>query len=210
MVAENTADQLTGREIKHQETSLRIERSAVDLVLQNGFDGVTVDMICEASGISQRTFFNYFKTKDAAVIGAEPPKIDEAQARAFIATDGPDLLAEVLDLVVSSSLAGSPDEKLLTDRLRLFEQNPQLLLKQMDRMNRITTELSELIYLRIKREAGPIATDADVHDKADLLTHAMLGVLRYMANWWITSDEPNSAASLEHTVRLLRSTLRTL
>lgn len=210
MVGNTTAGALSGREIKHRETSLRIERSAVDLVLQNGFDGVTVDMICEASGISQRTFFNYFKTKDAAVIGDEPPKIDEAQARAFIATDGPDLLAEVLELVVSSSLAGSPDEKLLTDRLRLFEKNPQLLLKQMDRMNRITTELSELIYLRIKRETGPSVSEADLHDRADLLTHAMLGVMRYMANRWITTAGANSADTLEHTSRLLRSTLRTL
>ncbi|MBB5641658.1 TetR family transcriptional regulator [Cryobacterium roopkundense] len=210
MPGQNATEQLSGRELKHQETSLRIERSAVGLVLKHGFDGVTVDMICEESGISQRTFFNYYKTKDAAVIGDEPPKIDEAQARAFIATDGPDLLAEVLELVVSSSLAGSPDEKLLTDRLRLFEQNPQLLLKQMDRMNRITTELSELIYLRIKREAGPATSETDLRDKADLLTHSMLGVMRYMATRWISTDGANSADTLEHTSRLLRVTLRTL
>lgn len=210
MAGHNTPEALSGREIKHRETALRIERSAVDLVLQHGFESVTVDMICEASGISQRTFFNYFKTKDAAVVGDEPPKINDAQARTFIATDGADLLAEVLELVVSSALAGSPDPRLLTDRLRLFEQNPHLLLKQMDRMSRIAAELSELIYLRIKRESGATASEAELHDKADLLTHAMLGVLRYMATRWITSEGANSDDSLKHTSRLLRSTLRTL
>ncbi|WP_051973310.1 TetR/AcrR family transcriptional regulator [Cryobacterium sp. MLB-32] len=203
-------EQLSGREIKHRETSLRIERNAVDLVLRNGLDNLTVDMICEASGISQRTFFNYFKTKDAAVIGDEPPKIDEAQARAFIATDGPDLLAEVLELVVTTSLRGSPDTTLLADRLRLFERNPQLLLKQMERMNRITTELSELIYLRINRNATPTASESELRDKANLLAHAMLGVLRYMTTQWITSDGSDTTDSLTHTSRLLRTTLRTL
>ena len=210
MVGRSTTEQLSGREIKQRETSLRIERSAVSLVLEHGFESVTVDMICEASGISQRTFFNYFKTKDAAVIGDEPPKIDEAQARAFIATDSPDLLPEVLELVVSSSLAGSPDEKLLTDRLRLFEKYPELLLRQMDRMNRLTTELSELIYLRIRRAAGPAGVEDDLRDKAELLTHAMLGVMRYMATRWIKDDAPNTADALGATSRLLRSALRTV
>ena len=51
------------REGKHHETSLRVERSAVTLVLEHGFDNVTVDMICRQSGMSQRTFLNYFTTK---------------------------------------------------------------------------------------------------------------------------------------------------
>ena len=74
------------REDRHHETSLRVERSAVSLVLKHGFDNVTVDMICSQSGISQRTFFNYFKTKTTAIIGAEPPTIDEGRAREFIAS----------------------------------------------------------------------------------------------------------------------------
>ncbi|TFD67129.1 TetR/AcrR family transcriptional regulator [Cryobacterium sp. Hb1] len=65
------------REGKHHETKLRVEQSAVSLVLEHGFDNVTVDMICSRSGISQRIFFNYFNTKNAAIIGTESPTIDE-------------------------------------------------------------------------------------------------------------------------------------
>ncbi|TDW31176.1 TetR family transcriptional regulator [Cryobacterium psychrophilum] len=200
----------TPREEKHQATRQRLERNAVSLVLEHGFDRVTVDMICEASGISQRTFFNYFKTKEAAVVGAEPPKIDEGKARAFIAADGPDLLAEVLELVAACSMTGGSDEKLLTDRLRLFETDPRLLLKQMDRMNRITADVGDLIYLRRRREAGPDGDEAELRDQADLLTHAILGVLRYTAMRWIRNEGKDQAETLASTSQLLRRTLRTL
>ncbi|MDH6237549.1 TetR family transcriptional regulator [Cryobacterium sp. CG_9.6] len=200
----------TLREDKHQATSQRLERNAVSLVLEHGFDAVTVDMICNASGISQRTFFNYFKTKEAAVVGAEPPTIDEGKARAFIATDGPDLLAEALQLVAASSMMLGTDEKLLTDRLRLFEKNPQLLLRQMDRMNRITAEIAELVYLRRRREAGLGADEADLREQADLLTHAVLGVLRYMAMRWIRDEGVDQVRTLAATVTLLGRTLRVI
>ena len=83
----------TVRQRKQAATALSIEQSAVALVLEHGIDTVTVDMICEAAGVSQRTFFNYFKTKDAAILGAAPPKLDERRVREFLASDSPDLLA---------------------------------------------------------------------------------------------------------------------
>jgi len=46
-----------------------IGRIAVDLFVERGFDDVTVDDIAAASGISQRTFFRYFATKDEIVLG---------------------------------------------------------------------------------------------------------------------------------------------
>ena len=200
----------TLREEKHQANLQRLERNAVSLVLEHGFDRVTVDMICEASGISQRTFFNYFKTKEAAVVGAEPPTIDEGKARAFIAADGPDLLVEVLELVTASTMMVGRDEKLFTDRLRLFETNPQLLIKQMDRMNKMAAEVGELIYLRRRREAGPGGDETELRAQADLLTHAILGVLRYTATRWTCVEGAERAETLASTSRLLRRTLRAL
>jgi len=200
----------TLREEKHRATRQRLERNAVSLVLEHGFDRVTVDMICEASGISQRTFFNYFKTKEAAVLGAEPPTIDEGKARAFIAADGPDLLVEVLALVTASTIIVGRDEKLFADRMRLFETNPQLLLKQMDRMNKITAEVGELIYLRRRREAGPGGDETELRDQANLLTHAMLGVMRYTATRWTCAEGAERAETLASTSELLRRTLRAL
>ena len=211
------------REGKHHETTLRVERSAVTLVLEHGFDNVTVDMICRHSGISQRTFFNYFTTKKAAIIGAEPPAIDESRARAFIAAPGDDLLPDVLILMSAIGPHDGLDEQLFTDRLRIFALHPQLMQEQVERMTRVTSEVTELVYLRLGRGATAHTEDdedrAFRHGQAALLTHAMLGVVRFMALQWIPArgcradagtDEvpaPTLAESLDRTVTLLRRSL---
>lgn len=57
------------RERKRIATRQLIEHTAVELVLDLGYDEVTVEKICEACNLSTRTFFNYFPTKDAAIGG---------------------------------------------------------------------------------------------------------------------------------------------
>lgn len=39
------------------------------LFLERGFDATTVDQIAEAAGISRRSFFRYFETKEDVVLG---------------------------------------------------------------------------------------------------------------------------------------------
>ncbi len=53
---------LRGR--KRRETLLRIAETGLNLFAEQGYDATTLEAIAEASGISPRTFFYYFKTKD--------------------------------------------------------------------------------------------------------------------------------------------------
>lgn len=52
------------RERKRRKTRYRIAETALGLFLTHGFEGTTLDVIAEEAGISRRTFFSYFKSKD--------------------------------------------------------------------------------------------------------------------------------------------------
>ncbi|HZA00496.1 MAG TPA: TetR family transcriptional regulator [Acidimicrobiales bacterium] len=57
-----------------------IGRVAINLFADRGFDAVTVDDIAAAAGISQRTFFRYFATKDEVVLDYERTLYDRLVA----------------------------------------------------------------------------------------------------------------------------------
>ena len=50
--------------------------------MQNGLESVTTDEIAIASGVSTRTFFNYYPNKEAAAIG-HPPEFNESDKDAL-------------------------------------------------------------------------------------------------------------------------------
>lgn len=62
------ATQMGLRARKKQATSTALQRSAIDLFLERGYDETTVQDITDAAGVSQRTFFRYYPTKDAVLL----------------------------------------------------------------------------------------------------------------------------------------------
>lgn len=52
------------RERKRVATRQRISEEALRLFLAHGYQGTTVDAIADAAGISRRSFFSYFESKD--------------------------------------------------------------------------------------------------------------------------------------------------
>ncbi len=61
-IADQTAEGL--RERKRRETRHRIAETGLRLFLANGYENTTLDAIAAEAGISRRTFFSYFKSKE--------------------------------------------------------------------------------------------------------------------------------------------------
>ncbi len=55
------------RERKKRRTRLAVRQAAMELFSENGFAATTVDEIANRAGISARTFFNYFASKEQCV-----------------------------------------------------------------------------------------------------------------------------------------------
>jgi AcrR family transcriptional regulator len=56
------------RERKRRETRQRIAEVGQRLFLANGYENTTLDAIALEAGISRRTFFSYFKSKDDVIL----------------------------------------------------------------------------------------------------------------------------------------------
>src|SRR3954464_6718048 len=89
-------------------TARALERAAVRLASETGPESVTVDQICAAVGVTQRTFFNHFDTKEDALLGLDLPRIDEQRARESLADPAVGILTGSLSLV-------QPPQEMLDD-----------------------------------------------------------------------------------------------
>lgn len=187
-------------------TAEAIERSAVALVLEQGYEAVTVDMICARAGVSQRTFFNRFATKDAAIIGADAPRLDEGAVRTFIASTGDDVLGEAVALVASAAIDGGTEPTLMLDRMRAVTSTPQLVQRQMERFGELEAELAEVLRYRLERSRTPADDDEAIRRQSQLAAQLLAGVMRHIAVTAIGGEPSALPATVEQT----RATLRAL
>ena len=91
------------RERKRIETLCLIEDCTTRLILEHGYDNVTVEDICTAADISKRTFFNYFDSKRTAAIGQLPIDPSEERKTEFSTSDPERLLHSIISLAISPS-----------------------------------------------------------------------------------------------------------
>ncbi|HWS57528.1 MAG TPA: helix-turn-helix domain-containing protein [Actinotalea sp.] len=116
------------RERQKRARRLALIDAAHRLVLEHGLDGVTVEEICVEAGVSTRTFFNYFGSKDDAVLGLTPHRLDPDLAGSF-AAGGPtgNLSADIATLV--AALVGSAPfgHGRLACTIELARREPRLL-----------------------------------------------------------------------------------
>jgi len=71
------------RERKRAATRTAITAVARSMTAAHGLNGFTVEEVCEEAGISRRTFFNYFHSKEDAVIGSFSDELPEDALEAF-------------------------------------------------------------------------------------------------------------------------------
>lgn len=157
------------------QTARDIQRAALSLALNYGHGAVTTEMIAESAGISQRTFFNYYLNKDAALVG-EAPSFDDRTVAWFRHSDGP-LLADLLQAL--RQLLGDSDLDRTTTQLidRLLDAAPELLPIFYGSLRRLRDQLAELAVTRLGQEARP---DADL--LAEAIAHAVADAFRIWAH----------------------------
>jgi AcrR family transcriptional regulator len=105
------------RERKRRETLRRITEAGVCLFIDKGFDGTTVEEIAVAAGISRRTFFHYFDSKDDILLSLQSEAGEMFAAEVRRAPPGGSPLEIVRDAALSVCASIPHDDMLALDRL---------------------------------------------------------------------------------------------
>lgn len=184
------------REAKRRVVREALSEAARRLVLERGLDEVTVDDIAAEIGVSTRTFFNYFPTKDDAIVGAEPAQIDH-YVRALRERPADESAAEALHAVIFSEVG--------VDSLPFqWEQHHELVHRHPALMPRYLASLTELEMLLSEALAERIGVDPTLDPRPRALLASAVGVLRATAAWWLDSDRSEPLRDvLDRTYRSL-------
>ncbi|MGY1754097.1 acyl-CoA-like ligand-binding transcription factor [Blastococcus sp. SYSU D01042] len=105
----------------------RVERAALDLFAQRGFENVTSDEVADAAGISRRTFFRYFATKADAVWGDFAGHVARLEALLAAGDPAQPVLASVCAAYVEVNAYPDSQLHLLRERMQLILTEPALL-----------------------------------------------------------------------------------
>lgn len=104
----------------------KYEQIAWGLFAQRGFREVTVDEIAEAAGVSARTLFRYFPSKEDFLLGFTRRGAQDLVDLIAQLEPSPDPLQSVWQLLRAHSLQSPPDVRLLTLWRRAAADAPEI------------------------------------------------------------------------------------
>jgi AcrR family transcriptional regulator len=112
------------------QTAARLTAACRRLTAERGLAGFTIEEVCEEADVSRRTFFNYFPSKEDAVIGSSSDDDLQQFTREFLALGSRGWVAAVDDLVDMATSHFAVDEADIADHtlfMACLEREPRLL-----------------------------------------------------------------------------------
>lgn len=178
------------RETKKLATRKELTRAARELVLEHGFDTMTVEMIAAAAQVSIRTFFNYFDSKETAVLGA-PSEFGTPESRSEFLAGRPtgDLLTDLLHVISRSDGNDIPERAELHMLQRIMDAEPRLMATQLGRFVEWESAAATLLIERMQADE---AIGDDPVGQARMIAAIAFTILRQAGQDWFHSEDPTS------------------
>lgn len=202
---------LSQRERNRRETWLAIHRAAFALASEHGFEGATVEQIAEQAGVSRRTFFNYFPSKEDAVLGLVPAHCPEEALAAFRAAEG-DPFRVTVRLLAAILRASFPRATPMPERRRVARRSPVLVERFAAQIQAAERLSGELLAERLDcyESHGVLPDGVSREDAAQALIIFAGGVMKYAAR---TSPESvfgddGDPAAIDRAIDVFRTIMK--
>lgn len=144
------------RERKKAKTRAAIQRHALRLFREQGYEATTVEQIAEAAEVSPSTFFRYFPTKEDVVLYDD---LDPLLFAAFDAQPAELSPIQAMRRALRQVFISLPTEETEQqwERGRLILSVPELRMRMLDQLAQAVQQISEMLARRVGRRADDVA-----------------------------------------------------
>jgi AcrR family transcriptional regulator len=180
------------RERKKAQTRQALTAAAIRLSIERGSpDRVTVEEISEAAEVSPRTFFNYFSSKEDAILGVDPEHRSTLRTELELRPDGESPVEALRAALLSTAEDIDENAELWAQRLQLVREHPAL-------SHGYVASFADFERGLVEAMAARLGMDADADLYPALVVSAALTVMRVtVKHWQATDDGPGLAALLD-------------
>ena len=195
------------RERKKAETRLAIERAAVEIACDQGYEAATAEAIAAKAGVSLRTFFNYFPSKDIAIVGEGLALIAEERALQILHDAGPELLKGIARIAEACVAETGPGSELKRRRRRLIHNNAPLFHLHVIADSRFDSWLAKIVaaHLQERPSRRRLSGETTAEEEARLAVVMVSSAVHYHVRRAIENDVDValSEKDIEHTIDMM-------
>lgn len=186
---------------KKLKARLAVERAALELVIERGYDGVTVEDICARAEISKKTFFNYFPSKAAVIVGRLDAFPDDERLIEILEEHDEVCYLDVLVGVVSTTVTSGVDEDIENLRREALRSMPQLFFHGQRDLLAVQRSIAAALrsYLDEHPERRMLA-GASVEEEALVASSTAIGLARTRSMLHVCGEAAPTAAETRRLI----------
>lgn len=191
------------RERRRRETTAEIHGAALRLVRERGFNKVTVEEISDAAGVSPRTFFNYFPSKEGALAYVPMEVADDLVAEFVSAGPAPNpvVLDDLVALSIRNIARNPPRRDEMADMFAIAQDSIAVASAMTAQFDLHQHELTQLVVQRCGKHSDE---DVPILIAAFAMTVVKVGMQRW-ANEVPKRRNDTPIPHLERTAMLMQS-----
>lgn len=193
-VVNPTQEREHGRERRKRLTRQALRRAVLELGLEHGLASVSVEAITERAGVSARTFFNYFESKEEAAL-LDLFQIGEPELMALVDGDPGHAWSDLTELFASDLDRAVQNEDFL-GFLQLQDSNPGLAARQFSAFRVFEARTSAALVDRL-------GGDEAARIRAPLMVGCCLVAVQVGLGTWALKRQGPVRPHLEHALAVL-------
>ena len=185
----------TRRERKKLATRNALQQAALELITLKGLHNVTIEDIAEAADVSNRTFFNYFPSKEEVLCANVYDLGDEIADYIASSTERLDSLTLLKNAILETLLetltanSGIDKRQLLKSKMEIIYNEPQLFMAFAAAMVKMEKKVFFAMQERFTKNNPETPLDSDTAIYLASVVTGIFAVTRAMLMLWVMRND---------------------